>query len=76
MFKKKLKNSFNSSLKTYIEYGNLAQDGAVKSKIELISRSMKHSIRIMIDMDKSDSVKRFYEYLKIIQFKENMKLLQ
>ena len=30
----------------------------------------------MNDMDKSDSVKRFYEYLKIIQFKENMKLLQ
>ena len=30
----------------------------------------------MTDMDKFDSVKPFYEYLKILPFKDNMKLLQ
>ena len=29
----------------------------------------------MMDMDKFDSVKPFYEYLKILPFKDNMKLL-
>ena len=30
----------------------------------------------MMNMDKFDSVKPFYEYLHILQFKDNMKLLQ
>ena len=71
-----IKNLFNSFLKSYIEYGNLAWGGAPKTKIELINRSTKRSIRNMMDMDKFDSVKPFYEYLKILPFKDNMKLLQ
>ena len=30
----------------------------------------------MMNMDKFDSVKLFYEYLNILLFKDNMKLLQ
>ena len=71
-----MKNLFDSFLKPYIEYGNLAWGGAPKTKIELINRSIKRSIRTMMDMDKFDSVKPFYEYLKILPFKDNMKLLQ
>ena len=63
-----MKNLFNSFLKPYIEYGNLAWAGAPKTKIDLINRSIKHSIRTMMDMDKFDSVKPFYEYLKILPF--------
>ena len=76
MFKKKLKDLFNSFLTPYIEYGSLAWGGAPKNKIELINRSIKRSIRTMMDMDKFDSVKPFHEYLKILQFKDNMKLIQ
>ena len=57
-----MKNLFNSFLKPYIEYGNLAWGGAPKTT--------------MRDMDKFDSVKPFYEYLQILPFKDNMKLLQ
>ena len=71
-----IKNLFNSFLKPYTEYGNLGWGGAPKTKIELINRSIKRSIRTMMDMDKFDSVKPFYEYLKILPFKDNMKLLQ
>ena len=60
-----MKNLFNSFLKPYIEYGNLAWGGAPKTKIKLISRSIKRSIRTMMNMDKFDSVKPFYEYLNI-----------
>ena len=76
MFKRKLKNLFNSFLKPCIEYGNLAWGGAPKTKIELINRSIKRSIRTMVNMDKFDSVKPFYEYLNILPFKDNMKRLQ
>ena len=58
-----MKILFNSFLKPYIEYGNLAWDGASKTKIELIFRSIKCSIRTMMDIDKFDSVKPFYEYI-------------
>ena len=71
-----MKNLFNSFLKPHIEYENLVWGGAPKTKIELINRSIKRSIRTMMDMDKFDSVKPFYEYLKILPFKDNMKLLQ
>ena len=56
-----MKNLFNSFLKPYIEYGKLAWGGAPKSKIELINRSIKRSIRTIIDIDKFDYVKPFYE---------------
>ena len=69
-------NFFNSFLKPYIEYKNLAWGGAPKTKIELINRSIKRSIRTMMNIDKFDSAKPFYEYLKILPFKDNMKLLQ
>ena len=71
-----MKNSFNSFLKPHIEYGNLAWVGAPKTKIELINRTIKRSIRTMMNMDKFDSVKLFYEYLNVLPFKDNMKLLQ
>ena len=71
-----MKNPFNSFLKPYIEYGNLAWGGAPKTKIELINRTIKRSIRALINKDKFDSVKPFYEYLNILPFKDNMKLLQ
>ena len=71
-----MKNLFNSFLKPYIEYGSLAWGGAPKAKIELINRTIKRSIRTMMNMDKFDSVKPFYEYLNILPFKDNMKLLQ
>ena len=54
-----MKNLFNSFLKPYTEYENLAWGGATKTKIELTNKSIKHSIRTMMDMDKSDSVKPF-----------------
>ena len=65
---------FISVLKPYIECGNLAWGGAPKTKIELINKSIKRSIRTIMDMDKFDSVKPFYEYLKILPFKDNMKV--
>ena len=68
-----MKNLFNSFLKPYIGYGNLAWGGAPKTKIEPINRSIKRSIRTMINIDKFDSAKPFYEYLNILPFKENMK---
>ena len=71
-----MKNLFNSFLKPYIKYGNLAWGGTPKAKIELINRSIECSIRAMMNMDKFDSVKLFYEYLNILPFKDNMKLLQ
>ena len=71
-----MKNLFNSELKPYVEYGNLAWGGVPKTKIELVNRSIKCPIRTMMDMDKFDSVKPFYEYLKILPFKDNMKLSQ
>ena len=71
-----MKNLFNSFLKHYIEYGNLAWGGAPKTKIELINRTIKRSIRTMMNMDIFDSMKPFYEYLNILPFKDNMKLLQ
>ena len=71
-----MKNLFNSFLKPYIEYGNLAWGGPPKTKIELINRTIKCSIRTMMNMDKFDSVKPFYEYLNIFPFKDIMKLLQ
>ena len=55
-----MKNLLNSFLKPYTEYGNLAWGGVPKTKIELINRSIKRSIRAMMDMDKFDSVKPFY----------------
>ena len=66
-----MKNLFNSFLKPYIEYGSLAWGGAPKTKIELINRTIK-----CMNMDKFDSVKPFYEYLNLLPFKDNMKLLQ
>ena len=54
-----MKNLFNSFFKPYTEYGNLAWGGVPKTKIELINRSIKRSIRAMIDMNKFDSVKPF-----------------
>ena len=71
-----MKNLFKSSLKPYIEYGNLAWSGAPKAKIKLINRSTKRSIRTMKDIDKFESLKPFYECLKILPFKDNTKLLQ
>ena len=71
-----MKNLFNSYLKPFLEYEKLAWGGAPKTKIESINRSIKCSIRTMMDMDKFDSVQSFYEYLKILPFKDNMKLLQ
>ena len=47
-----MENLFNSFLKPYIEYGNLVWGGAPKTKIELIKRSIKRCIRIMMGMDK------------------------
>ena len=55
-----MKNLFNSFLKPYIEHGNLSWGGASKTKTELINRSIKRSIRTMMNMDKFDSVKPFY----------------
>ena len=46
-----MKNLFNSFLKPYTEYGKLAWGGVPKTKIELINRSIKRSIRAMMDMD-------------------------
>ena len=43
---------------------------------QLINGNINHSIRTVMDMDKFDSVKAFYEYLKMLPFKDNMKLLQ
>ena len=37
---------------------------------------MKPFIRTMMDMNKFDSVKPFYEHLNILPFKDKMKLLQ
>ena len=71
-----MKNFYKSFLKIYIEYGNFAQGGVPKTKIELINRSIKCPIRTVMDMDKIDSVKPFYEHLKILPCKDNMKLLQ
>ena len=71
-----MKNLFNSYLKPFLEYEKLAWGGAPKTKIESINRSIKCSIRTMMDMDKFDSVQSFYEYLKILPFKDNIKLLQ
>ena len=71
-----MKNLFISFLKPYTEYGKLAWGGTPKTKIELRNRNINHSIRTIMDMDKFDSVKAFYEYLKILPFKDNMKLLQ
>ena len=51
-----MKNLFNSFLKPYTEYGNTAWGGAPKTKIELINRSIKHSISTMMGMNKFDSV--------------------
>ena len=76
MFKKKLQKLIKSFLKTYIEYENLAWDGAPKTIKELINRSIKRFIRTMMGMDKFDSVKPLYEHLKMLPFKDNMKLLQ
>ena len=45
----------------------LAGGGAPKTKIELITRTIKRSIT---------TVKPFYECLEILPFKDNMKLLQ
>ena len=56
-----MNNLFNSFLKPYIEYGNFLLGGAPKTKIELINRSIIQSNRTMMDMDKFDSVKPFYE---------------
>lgn len=69
------RNLFNSFLNSCNGYGNLGWRGAPKTKIELIKISIKRSIRTVMDMDKFGSVKPFYEYLKILLFKENMKLL-
>ena len=74
--RKKLLLSFQLTSETYIECGNLVWDGAVETKTELINRSVKRSIRTMMDMAKFDFVKSFYEYLKILPFKGNMKLFQ
>ena len=71
-----MKNLLISFLKPYNEYGNLAWGGAPKAKIELINRTIKYSIRTMMNMDKFDSMNPFYEYLNILPFKDNMKLLQ
>ena len=49
-----MKNLLNSFLKPYIEYGNLVWGEAPKTKIKLIIRSIKLSIRTMIYMDKVD----------------------
>ena len=76
MFKKKLQKLIKSFLKPYTEYENLAWDGAPKTIKELINRSIKRFIRTMMGMDKFDSVKPLYEYLKMLPFKDNMKLLQ
>ena len=62
-----MKNVFNSFLKLYNEYGNLAWGAAPKTKTELINRSIKHSIITTMDTDKFDFVKPFYEYLKMIK---------
>ena len=70
-----MKKLLNSFLKPYIEYGNLAWGGAPKTKIKLINRSIKRSIRTMMNMDKFDSVKPFHEYLNMLLFKGNRKLL-
>ena len=64
---KAMQNLFNSLLKPYIDYGNLGWGGAPKTKIELITRTIKRSIT---------TVKPFYECLEILPFKDNMKLLQ
>ena len=71
-----MKNLFISFLKPYTEYGKLAWGGTPETKIELINRNRNYSIRTIMDVDKFDSVKAFYEYLKILPFKDNMKLLQ
>ena len=71
-----MKNLFISFLKPYTEYGKLAWGGTPETKIELINRNINYSIRTIMDVDKFDSVKAFYEYLKILPFKDNMKLLQ
>ena len=64
---KAMQNLFNSFLKPYIDYGNLGWGGTPKTKIELITRTIKRSIT---------TVKPFYECLEILPFKHNMKLLQ
>ena len=66
-----MKKLFNLFLKPYIGYRKLPWSGAPKSKIELIIRSIKQSIRTMMGMDKFDSVKLFYEYLKVLPLKDN-----
>ena len=71
-----MKNLFNSFLKPYIEYGNLAWGRAPKTKIKLINITTKSYIRTMMNMDKFDFVIPFYEYFNILPFKNNMKLLQ
>ena len=71
-----MKSLFNSFLKPYIEYGNVAWGGPLETKIELVSTSIKRSIRTMMGIDKFDSVKPFYVYFKILPFKDNLKLLQ
>ena len=51
--------------------------GVPKTKIKLINRTIKRSIRAMMNIDKFDSVKPFYEYtFNILPFKDYMKLLQ
>ena len=61
---KAMQNLFNSFLKPYVDYGNLGWGGARKTKIELITRTIKRSIT---------TVKPFYECLEIFPFKDNMK---
>ena len=63
---KTLKIIFNLFIKRYIDYVTLIGGGSAKSHLTKICKSIKKSIRSMLFKEKHDSVKPFYEYLKIL----------
>ena len=76
MQEKTLENIFNAFLKPYLEYGTLLWNGAPKTYLGKINKTLNRSIKLILFKQKYDIVKLFYKYLGTLPLKQNIRFQQ
>ena len=73
---KLLKILYNAFINLYTVYGILAWQGAPRTHLNKVSRSLKNSIKVMLFKNKYELTKALFEYSSIVPFDINVKLQQ
>ena len=70
-----LKLLFSAFTSLYLDYGAFAWEGAAKTHVDKLDRSLRKTIRLMMFKDKKHIAKTLYKYLKILPLEEHPKII-